>query len=64
MIKKKNLPSHTTRHPDMPKEVFKEMWATIGRGKIFRGIVKNRAKYESEPCNQVFDDHSHLEKHS
>ncbi|MDD3052198.1 MAG: PAS domain-containing methyl-accepting chemotaxis protein [Candidatus Cloacimonetes bacterium] len=33
-----------TRHPDMPKEVFKEMWATIGRGKIFRGMVKNRAK--------------------
>lgn len=35
---------NTTRHPDMPKEVFKEMWGTIGRGKIFRGIVKNRAK--------------------
>lgn len=35
---------NTTRHPDMPKEVFKEMWATIGRGKMFRGIVKNRAK--------------------
>ena len=35
---------NTTRHPDMPKEVFKEMWATIGRGQIFRGIVKNRAK--------------------
>jgi methyl-accepting chemotaxis protein len=32
------------RHPDMPKEVFKEMWATIGRGKIFRGLVKNRKK--------------------
>jgi methyl-accepting chemotaxis protein len=37
-------PHNTTRHPDMPKEVFKEMWGTIGRGKIFRGIVKNRAK--------------------
>ena len=35
---------NTTRHPDMPKAVFKEMWATIGRGDIFRGIVKNRAK--------------------
>ncbi|MBL7716492.1 MAG: PAS domain-containing methyl-accepting chemotaxis protein [Bdellovibrionales bacterium] len=35
---------NTTRHPDMPKEVFKEMWATIGRGKMFRGVVKNRAK--------------------
>ncbi|MCC9655039.1 methyl-accepting chemotaxis protein [Rhodopirellula halodulae] len=35
---------NTTRHPDMPKEVFKEMWSTIGRGKPFRGIIKNRAK--------------------
>ncbi len=37
-------PHNTTRHPDMPKEVFKELWATIGRGKIFRGVVKNRKK--------------------
>jgi methyl-accepting chemotaxis protein len=37
-------PHNTTRHPDMPKEVFKELWATIGRGKLFRGIIKNRAK--------------------
>ncbi len=35
---------NTTRHPDMPKEVFKELWATIGRGKTFRGVVKNRKK--------------------
>lgn len=37
-------PHNTTRHPDMDKEVFKQMWATIGRGEIFRGVVKNRAK--------------------
>ena len=37
-------PHSITRHPDMPKEVFKEMWNTIGHGKIFRGVVKNRAK--------------------
>jgi methyl-accepting chemotaxis protein len=37
-------PHSITRHPDMPKEVFHEMWATIGRGKMFRGIVKNKAK--------------------
>jgi methyl-accepting chemotaxis protein len=35
---------NTTRHPDMPKEVFKEVWSTIGRGKTFRGVVKNRKK--------------------
>jgi len=37
-------PHNTTRHPDMPKETFRQMWATIGRGETFRGIIKNRAK--------------------
>ena len=37
-------PHSITRHPDMSKEVFKQMWATIGRGQIFRGVIKNRAK--------------------
>ena len=32
------------RHPDMDKEVFKELWSTIGRGQIFRGPVKNKKK--------------------
>ena len=37
-------PHNTTRHPDMAKDVFKQMWSTIGRGQLFRGIIKNRAK--------------------
>lgn len=37
-------PHNTTRHPDMPKEVFKQLWATIGKGKPFRGVIKNRKK--------------------
>jgi methyl-accepting chemotaxis protein len=37
-------PHNTTRHPDMPKETFKQLWSTIGRGEIFRGVIKNRAK--------------------
>jgi methyl-accepting chemotaxis protein len=37
-------PHSMFRHPDMPKSVFKEMWATIGKGKIFRGVIKNRCK--------------------
>jgi len=37
-------PHNTTRHPDMPKETFKQLWGTIGRGDIFRGMIKNRAK--------------------
>ena len=37
-------PHSTTRHPDMPRDVFKKLWQTIGRGEIFRGVIKNRAK--------------------
>ncbi|MFA5582734.1 MAG: PAS domain-containing methyl-accepting chemotaxis protein [Bacteriovoracaceae bacterium] len=37
-------PHNITRHEDVSKEVFKEMWSTIGRGKIFRGVIKNKAK--------------------
>ena len=32
------------RHPDMPKAIFKHMWTTIKAGRVFRGIIKNRAK--------------------
>ena len=37
-------PHNVVRHPDMPKSLFKEMWATIGKGGIFRGKIKNQAK--------------------
>ena len=32
------------RHPDMPKAVFKQVWATIGKGEMFVGNIKNRCK--------------------
>lgn len=32
------------RHPDMPAALFKLLWNTIQAGKVFRGIVKNKAK--------------------
>ncbi len=37
-------PHNIVRHPDMPKETFRQLWATIGQGKTFRGIIKNRKK--------------------
>jgi PAS domain S-box-containing protein len=37
-------PHKLLRHSDMPSEVFRQMWATIKAGKVFRGIVKNRKK--------------------
>lgn len=32
------------RHPDVPPEAFRDLWRTIGRGKPWTGIVKNRCK--------------------
>lgn len=32
------------RHPDMPKEAFKELWANVKSGKVWQGFVKNRTK--------------------
>lgn len=32
------------RHPDMPAEVFKEMWQTLKSGQQWMGLVKNRRK--------------------
>ncbi len=32
------------RHPDMPKEIFAELWEKIKNKQIFRGIIKNRKK--------------------
>jgi aerotaxis receptor len=32
------------RHPDMPPQMFKQLWDTIKAGKAWRGLVKNRCK--------------------
>ncbi len=32
------------RHPDMPATVFDDLWATILKGKVWKGEIKNRAK--------------------
>jgi aerotaxis receptor len=37
-------PHNLIRHPDMPAEAFKDLWSTIGRGKPWTGLVKNRRK--------------------
>ena len=37
-------PHSLVRHPDMPEEAFKDLWSTIGRGRPWSGIVKNRCK--------------------
>ncbi len=32
------------RHPDMPADLFKDLWATIVKGNVWKGEIKNRAK--------------------
>src|SRR5664279_3299694 len=32
------------RHPDMPVEAFADLWDTVGAGRPWRGVVKNRCK--------------------
>jgi len=37
-------PHNIIRHPDMPSDIFKEMWETIRAKRIWRGIIHNRNK--------------------
>lgn len=37
-------PHNLIRHPDMPEEAFRDMWATIAGGMPWSGVVKNRRK--------------------
>lgn len=37
-------PHNIIRHPDVPPEAFKDMWQTVGRGRSWIGVVKNRCK--------------------
>ncbi len=37
-------PHNINRHPDMPKEAFRQMWQTIKKGEYWEGYVKNMRK--------------------
>ncbi|HEX2011861.1 MAG TPA: methyl-accepting chemotaxis protein [Roseateles sp.] len=37
-------PHNLIRHPDMPTEAFRDLWATVACGKPWSGLVKNRRK--------------------
>ena len=37
-------PHNTVRHPDVPKEIFKELWDSIKNKKTFQGVIKNKRK--------------------
>lgn len=37
-------PHNIVRHPDMPEEAYRDLWATLESGRAWQGIVKNRRK--------------------
>ncbi|MDN7610568.1 methyl-accepting chemotaxis protein [Burkholderia multivorans] len=37
-------PHNVVRHPDMPRDAFADMWATLRRGEPWTALVKNRRK--------------------
>jgi aerotaxis receptor len=37
-------PQNIVRHPDMPREVFADLWKTIKSGRPWSGVVKNQRK--------------------
>ena len=37
-------PHNIVRHPDMPAEAYRDLWATIESGRPWTGVVKNRCK--------------------
>jgi len=43
-----NKPHSIIRHPETPSIVFKDMWNTIGRGNVWQGQLKNKAKDGSD----------------
>jgi PAS domain S-box-containing protein len=54
-------PHNIIRHPDSPKEVFKDMWETIQKGETWNGKIKNQAKdgsvyYVNSTIIPIFDD--------
>ncbi|PLY09481.1 MAG: hypothetical protein C0626_10930 [Arcobacter sp.] len=54
-------PHNIIRHPDSPKEVFKNLWETIQKGKTWNGKIKNLAKdgsvyYVNSTVIPIFDD--------
>ncbi len=37
-------PHSMVRHPDMPREAFRDMWTNLAKGRPWQGVVKNRRK--------------------
>lgn len=43
-------PHNLVRHPDMPPEAFRDMWATLGSGAPWSALMKNRQLKRAAPA--------------
>jgi PAS domain S-box-containing protein len=53
------------RHPDMPKEIFQELWETLKNGKTWQGEVKNKKKdggyyWVQATISPIYDNENNL----
>ncbi len=51
-------PHNILRHPDMPKEAFKDLWETVKKGKMWRGFVKNSIISYGRKVKKTFSSNS------
>ncbi len=57
------------RHPDVPKEVFKELWHTIrDKKEIWQGVIKNKAKdgsiyYVNSTVGPILDNKGQIKEY-
>lgn len=60
-------PHNIIRHPDNPPEFFADMWKTLRKKQVWKGILKNRAKdgtvyYVDSTITPILDAHGNIEK--
>ena len=58
-------PHSVVRNPDVPDEIFAEMWGTITKGNIWKGEFSNRAKdgslyYVKSSIIPIHDEHNRI----
>lgn len=61
-------PHSILRHPEMPKEIFREMWESIREKKTWKGLIKSRKKDGSSYYANVYicallDKEGNIEKY-
>lgn len=62
------VPHNIVRHPQTPKQQFKELWDTIQSGNIWQGVIKNRKKngesyYVSSTIIPIKDDRGVIQEY-